>query len=530
MPPRRALWIEFLIFALVLLSSTSCSWAVRVNITVDDSESGNGLPSIIYSPPGAWNIGNNCSACTAKPAASDAHGGTWHDATFPANGSQKDLTQATLVFNGSAIYVFCIIANSVASPTGTSDMSFYIDGKVVGGFWHAPSGNTSYQYSYPVYSNSSLSPGIHSFTMVGGHIGGVKSLILLDYIVYSQDVAPPPLSSSPKSDAASPPTSASFSGPTQLQETGNGNHTRTAAIAAAVPSCLLALAAIVAGIVWYRRRKRHQTPARVDQPTEPNITEDPSSSGWVEDAFGRPEGSGIFEHPSLTPKGSIPEGLRGNPTTRGAPKYRRDRSFTESSSASAAGQSDAPLPRLQRPMVRPSGSGSGEGSSSSIVAIEMTKLGGRSGRHPYAAPTPEPDIEPIVDESDRGQPIASSSKLDPPPVAEPSPSTSVGPSASQIVPPPSDTAGSPATISAPSTVPSPLTSSSLYPLVKPPTRQRSATRPLPMRPVLESQAHAARLRRQNSSSATLPTTPPAPGALDEAPPSYEASRAPHAQR
>lgn len=100
MPHRRALWIEFLIFALVLLSSTSCSWAVRVNITVDDSESGNGLPSITYSPPGAWNIGNNCSACTAKPAASEAHGGTWHDATFPANGSQKDLTQATLVFNG----------------------------------------------------------------------------------------------------------------------------------------------------------------------------------------------------------------------------------------------------------------------------------------------------------------------------------------------------------------------------------------------------------------------------------------------
>ncbi len=81
--------------------------------------------------------------------------------------------------------MFCIIADSVISPTGTSDMSFYIDGKVVGGFWHAPSGNTSYQYSYPVYSNSSLDPGIHSFTMVGGHIGGVKSLILLDYFVYS---------------------------------------------------------------------------------------------------------------------------------------------------------------------------------------------------------------------------------------------------------------------------------------------------------------------------------------------------------
>ena len=64
-------------------------------------------------------------------------------------------------------------------------MTFYIDGNVVGNFISSPDGTTGYTYNYPVYSNASLNPGPHSFTLQGGHVGGVKSLILLDYIVYS---------------------------------------------------------------------------------------------------------------------------------------------------------------------------------------------------------------------------------------------------------------------------------------------------------------------------------------------------------
>ncbi|KAI0090027.1 hypothetical protein BDY19DRAFT_98976 [Irpex rosettiformis] len=383
----------------------------RVNITVDDSGLGGSLSQITYAPPGGWNVGNNCSACTAHPSPGEAFAGTWHDTTFPANGTANDLKTASLVFNGSAIYVFCVLAHSFTSPTSTSDMTFYLDGQVVGHFLSVPDGDTTYDYNVPVYSNALLTPGSHSFTLQGGRVGGSKSLVLLDYIVYSQDLETPTatqpfptdsnvgISTIPHSTNSSTfGSSISSSNSTQLRDSQDmsPSHARTIAIATAVPICVIVLAISVVGVLLYRRKRNSErSPYPHNPPMEPNITEDPSSSGWVEGAFGRQEGSGVFEHPSLTPKGSVPEALRGDPNTRGVPKYGRERSHTESSSASA-----------RRPSIRPGRSGSAEPPSNSSVAIEMTKMS-RSGRHPYAAPTPEPDIEPIVDESDPGQPSSS---------------------------------------------------------------------------------------------------------------------------
>ena len=86
---------------------------------------------------------------------------------------------------GTAIYVFCIIAHTFTSPDGNSDMTFLIDGQPVGSFSQSPTGAPNYDFGVPVYSNNSLPAGNHLFTLQNGHVNGLKSLVLLDYIIYS---------------------------------------------------------------------------------------------------------------------------------------------------------------------------------------------------------------------------------------------------------------------------------------------------------------------------------------------------------
>lgn len=76
-------------------------------MTIDDQD---GDPTngnhIIYTPDGAWSVGQNCSGCTAKPSPqSDAYLGTWMDATFnPAgtvtNSVPDQIIQASVNFVG----------------------------------------------------------------------------------------------------------------------------------------------------------------------------------------------------------------------------------------------------------------------------------------------------------------------------------------------------------------------------------------------------------------------------------------------
>ncbi|KAJ4482152.1 hypothetical protein J3R30DRAFT_3257170, partial [Lentinula aciculospora] len=157
------------------------------NITVDDSN-----PSIRYSPLGAWNAldsAQNCSGCTAQPDASNMLFGTWHDGTFnPTSGSNNYPNTplfANFTFNGSAVYVFCALAESTTHPDGNSDMAFYIDGQLVNSFVRPAPGINAYDYQFPVFSVSSLEPREHTLVLQNGYVNASKSLVLLDYIVYS---------------------------------------------------------------------------------------------------------------------------------------------------------------------------------------------------------------------------------------------------------------------------------------------------------------------------------------------------------
>ena len=79
----------------------------QVNVTVDDQFGDPSTGQVIqYNPPQAWNKGQDCEACTAKPRPiSNAHKNTWMDGSFfPAgsgtNGVSGQIISASLPFIG----------------------------------------------------------------------------------------------------------------------------------------------------------------------------------------------------------------------------------------------------------------------------------------------------------------------------------------------------------------------------------------------------------------------------------------------
>ncbi|CDO70908.1 hypothetical protein BN946_scf184829.g16 [Trametes cinnabarina] len=164
--------------------------AVRYNVTFDDTYGDPRTGNVIsYAPEEAWTLGQRCTDCMAEPDAAQAHNGTWHDgsANDPSTSLDAAILMANVPFIGDAVYVYCILADSSESPDGYTSLRFYIDGKQVGEFVHNPSGDGAYRYNVPVYANSSIPFAGHLLQIINGAIGGPKSLILLDYVVYTFD-------------------------------------------------------------------------------------------------------------------------------------------------------------------------------------------------------------------------------------------------------------------------------------------------------------------------------------------------------
>jgi hypothetical protein len=78
-----------------------------------------------------------------------------------------------------------VLARTTTSPTGNSDMFFYIDGQYVGSFYEDAPGEDRYDYDQLVYSNVSVPSGEHTIELRNGRVDGKKSLTILDYIVYT---------------------------------------------------------------------------------------------------------------------------------------------------------------------------------------------------------------------------------------------------------------------------------------------------------------------------------------------------------
>ncbi|EJC99736.1 uncharacterized protein FOMMEDRAFT_148590 [Fomitiporia mediterranea MF3/22] len=178
LPRTHAGRILFLPLTFLLLTH-----ALAQNITVDDAATTGVVPQ--YLPAPSFTQGATCTGCGAQPDASRAFGGTWHDATFtPGDGIAKAIE---LDFNGSAIYIFFILANTIQFVDTVTNMNFIIDESLVGSFVHEPSTSTDFQYNVPVYVNESLSNGQHHIRMEAA--GNHSALILFDYLVYTSNTA-----------------------------------------------------------------------------------------------------------------------------------------------------------------------------------------------------------------------------------------------------------------------------------------------------------------------------------------------------
>ncbi|KAI0756226.1 hypothetical protein C8Q80DRAFT_1091458, partial [Daedaleopsis nitida] len=161
--------------------------AALVNHTIDD-ELGDEVTGLKprYLPDGdTWSKGSSCSQCTITRIVDTAQvfDSTWHDTTYFVGTSPGVAIEAS--FNGTAVYVFNIIANILPNASVTfTNLTFYIDDRYVGAFSHTPhSGPPDLLYHVPVYTNSSLTDDEHTIRILAD--GSQNSLVLFDYIIYT---------------------------------------------------------------------------------------------------------------------------------------------------------------------------------------------------------------------------------------------------------------------------------------------------------------------------------------------------------
>ena len=82
-----------------------------------------------------------------------------------------------------AVYAYFILANTVTGATTLTNMSFTLDGNVVGHFAHVPTTSTEYIYNYSAYVNKTLSNTEHEFVI--STAGTTNVLILFDELIYT---------------------------------------------------------------------------------------------------------------------------------------------------------------------------------------------------------------------------------------------------------------------------------------------------------------------------------------------------------
>ncbi|KAF9448661.1 hypothetical protein P691DRAFT_780672 [Macrolepiota fuliginosa MF-IS2] len=169
----------YILFVFCLLpqleGTTEVSQARFVDVSVDDPGPDHPTSELIsYTPgPGVGSkLGQDCSDCTAGPQKALAYHQTRHDSTIefnPLPGSNEvpnrplfaqfrfnvhvAMQTLTVLTQGTAIYVYTILANTRTSPAGDSDVTFYLDGDVVGTFVKNAPGAPGFVYSVNVYSN-----------------------------------------------------------------------------------------------------------------------------------------------------------------------------------------------------------------------------------------------------------------------------------------------------------------------------------------------------------------------------------------
>ncbi|KAK0445642.1 uncharacterized protein EV420DRAFT_922138 [Desarmillaria tabescens] len=245
-------WVYVLFVAFVAVQ------AKLVNVTVDDQNL-----SLTYTPSDAWVDGTDCEACTAKLDTDRLVRGTWHDSTFQPG--DKEPHRVSVSFNGTAIYVDCILVKSTSNPplNGHSDMRFFIDGALVGRFARdiANDSTSTYEYGSTVYANTCIPAGLHTFRLQNGHTNSTQqSLVLLDAITYSYDDGEPDGSVTVYSTATESLGITETGTPDPEDAVSSESSNVASVVAPAVVIPLVLVASIFALALYLRRRRRRRHP------------------------------------------------------------------------------------------------------------------------------------------------------------------------------------------------------------------------------------------------------------------------------
>ena len=188
LPLLRRLLLPCLLLLIVPVSTE------LVNTTVDDTIGDpTGLSILTFSPSGKWSLGQDCPGCAVHSGntsntvnVSQVGDGTWHDSTYHPNIAGDPEHVVSFSFVGSAVYAYNIIANQLPFITTLTNLTFSIDGHIVGTYMHIPENVTNtFEYGVLVYANTSLPYGRHVLAMSAA--GTNDSLILFDYFIYTQD-------------------------------------------------------------------------------------------------------------------------------------------------------------------------------------------------------------------------------------------------------------------------------------------------------------------------------------------------------
>ncbi|KAL1757656.1 hypothetical protein FB107DRAFT_208975 [Schizophyllum commune] len=217
---------------------------------------GNNVASISYDPAGAWFEGQLCESCRAMPDRNTVYNGTWHHTTDDDSIDTQDTTM-TIQFTGTALYVYCVIANNVSEGTGTmANYDFTLDGQDAGNYHHEPENVTDYFYNVPVYTVSGLENDSHELivNIAGGSGVSGSSLMLFDYFTYTYDDDP----SEPTSSSAAPTTSESASA--TASATPKSKTDVGAIVGGVIGGVIGAAAFAVALFLFLRRRRARRSP------------------------------------------------------------------------------------------------------------------------------------------------------------------------------------------------------------------------------------------------------------------------------
>ncbi|KAF9478487.1 hypothetical protein BDN70DRAFT_836028 [Pholiota conissans] len=253
-----------------------------VNRTIDDSfgDSQTGLLPIYLPGGGVWKD-ETCIGCSINPNVANTFKGTYTASTYnPGLGS----TNITMQFNGTAIYVFFILANNAGDGiTSLTEANFTVDGTAPVLFSHAPDlTTTAIQFNQLVFQQTNLINAQHTLVI---STSGVNTNVYVnfDYAIYTHDDDAPllPLSgttttttssittpttsqpnavSSSKSTSKSNATKTPTTSPTgtAIENTSSSNSkTSTGAIVGGVIAAIVAIALILF-LVWYFRRRRNK--------------------------------------------------------------------------------------------------------------------------------------------------------------------------------------------------------------------------------------------------------------------------------